>query len=480
MQKLFNSKWFKRISIGILAVAILIIPLITAAQMGGGISVPNFFKRVGNAINPTNSSWTLGSSGTPLANGYFTALTAGTLTISSTVSGDLSVGGVIKASAGTAAAPSITFTANPDTGFYYSADTMGVVINGTIVGSFTGSGVRATQFMNTAAAHVSILGMNADGATAYATKIGSNTALTTVGAKIVGFYNDGFVTEKAYIDKDGNMYLGGGAMIALTSNTAAYFAGNISNGASAIGVQIGNINALSTAGAKIVSFYSDNRTTEKAYVDYLGSFNAGAGTALLPAYSFVADPNTGIYSYGADQIGFTTNGVARASLDQTAFWNSTFYSFGAATITMKGQVADGASAVGVTLGSYVSQTTAGGKLLSVVNNTTEKAFIDKDGAFGSVLGAATIANAATTFAAQGNVMTVTGDAGGNTVATITAGVVGQRLTMKFVDALVTITDTDAATANTVNLSAAFTSTANDTMTIVFDGNKWFEVSRAIN
>jgi hypothetical protein len=94
--------------------------------------------------------------------------------------------------------------------------------------------------------------------------------------------------------------------------------------------------------------------------------------------------------------------------------------------------------------------------------------------------AKTLAAAATTMAITSNVVKVTGDAGGNTLATITGGVSGQLLTLIFVDALVTITDTAAATANTVNLSAAFTSAANATLSLVFDGNKWFETARSFN
>jgi len=92
----------------------------------------------------------------------------------------------------------------------------------------------------------------------------------------------------------------------------------------------------------------------------------------------------------------------------------------------------------------------------------------------------TVAAAATTFAIASNVVIVTGDAGGNTVATITGGAAGQVLVLIFVDALVTITDTAAATANTVNLSAAFTSAANTVLQLVHNGTKWLEVSRSVN
>lgn len=94
--------------------------------------------------------------------------------------------------------------------------------------------------------------------------------------------------------------------------------------------------------------------------------------------------------------------------------------------------------------------------------------------------AVTVAAAATTFAVTNNFVEVTGDAGANTVATITGGVSGQILTLLFVDGLVTITDTAAATADTVNLSAAFTSSAIDTLTLIYNGVKWIEIARSVN
>jgi len=84
------------------------------------------------------------------------------------------------------------------------------------------------------------------------------------------------------------------------------------------------------------------------------------------------------------------------------------------------------------------------------------------------------------FAVTSNNVDGTGDGGGNTVGTITGGVSGMELTLFFIDAFVTITDTDAATADTVNLSAAWTGSANDTLTLIFRGNKWFEKSRSVN
>jgi len=96
------------------------------------------------------------------------------------------------------------------------------------------------------------------------------------------------------------------------------------------------------------------------------------------------------------------------------------------------------------------------------------------------LTASTLAAAATAIAVTGEAMVITGDAGTNTVATITGGATGQTLILLFVDGLVTITDTDAHTANTVDLSAAFTSADDTTLTLLFDGTSWYELSRSVN
>ena len=93
---------------------------------------------------------------------------------------------------------------------------------------------------------------------------------------------------------------------------------------------------------------------------------------------------------------------------------------------------------------------------------------------------ATLGVGVTTFAVTSNVCVITGDGGGNTVATITGGVSGQLLTLIFGDALVTITDDATGNADTINLSGAFTSTADDTMQLVYNGTSWRETNRSVN
>lgn len=95
--------------------------------------------------------------------------------------------------------------------------------------------------------------------------------------------------------------------------------------------------------------------------------------------------------------------------------------------------------------------------------------------------ATTIPSGATTFEIRGDVMEVTAG-GACTIATVTGGYEGQELTLIFTDTNVTITDAAfvVGTPNTVNLSAAFTSTADDVMKLVYKNLSWFEVSRSTN
>lgn len=86
----------------------------------------------------------------------------------------------------------------------------------------------------------------------------------------------------------------------------------------------------------------------------------------------------------------------------------------------------------------------------------------------------------TTFAVTRNFVEVTGDGGGNTIATITGGIEGMKLTLLFVDGNVQITDDNTHAANSVDLSAAFTSADDTVLELVYDGTSWYEVSRSVN
>lgn len=106
--------------------------------------------------------------------------------------------------------------------------------------------------------------------------------------------------------------------------------------------------------------------------------------------------------------------------------------------------------------------------------------ISSTGMNGTPAQSVTLGAGSTTFATTSNVINLTGNGGGNTLATITGGINGGVLTIMFNDALITITDTDAHTANTIDLSAAFTSADDKILQLVYIASSWYEVSRSTN
>ncbi|MBI5071910.1 hypothetical protein HZB93_03415 [Candidatus Falkowbacteria bacterium] len=234
-----------------------------------------------------------------------------------TLTQNLTLGGVFKNADGSAAAPSYTFTNDPNTGFYSAgANNIGVAANGAMISYF----MATTNYTDSY------------------------------------FYSPRFIAPA-------------------TTNYPMTLTGRINDGASAVGVILNNAVTLSTAGAKIISVR--NNTAEKAAIGLNGEVMAGAGTVSLPSLSFLGDPNTGFYNT-ADVIKVAAGGASYGQMG-TDFRYDWILSNSAATLTLKGQVADGASAVGVTIGPYNTFSTAGSKIISFVNASTEKAYIDKDG-----------------------------------------------------------------------------------------------------
>ena len=69
-----------------------------------------------------------------------------------------------------------------------------------------------------------------------------------------------------------------------------------------------------SSGADQISIATDG--TERFRVDSAGQLKAvSLGTAAAPTFSFTGDPNTGIYSPSADQVAISTNGTGRLFVD---------------------------------------------------------------------------------------------------------------------------------------------------------------------
>jgi len=119
----------------------------------------------------------------------------------------------------------------------------------------------------------------------------------------------------------------------------------------------------------------------------------------------------------------------------------------------------------------------------VVNGTTADVSIAGDRVVGTGVQNETLGSGVTTFVASKKFIVMTGHVGTNTLATITGDMAfaGNEITILCVDGLVTITDTDAHTADTVDLAGGdFTSAADAVLKLLYDGTSWREVSRSIN
>lgn len=160
---------------------------------------------------------------------------------------------------GSVSAPSYTFRNDPDTGIYLiGANTMGFTQGGTLrftVGGTNISGTHLTPNVD--------ISQDLGGASLF----WRNCYLYTI------LSGDGSAVSPSYTFNS-------------DSNTGFYSAG-----ANTIGVSCGGVNVgtFSSAGLS-------------------GSFNFADGSAASPSFNFSADTNTGIYRVGADQIGFAVGG----------------------------------------------------------------------------------------------------------------------------------------------------------------------------
>jgi hypothetical protein len=263
-----------------------------------------------------------------------------------------------------------------------------------------------------------------------------------------------------------------------------YLAGRVADGASAIGIILDNKITLTTSGAKLVSIR--NNGVERTYIDYLGNHFAPDGTQALPSYSFASDTDTGIYSGGANNISFTTGGVVRCSIGTSVIYMyNPLYSAAGSSFSIYGRQLDNASSIGIILDNTVTLTQAGAKLLSIRNNTVEKAYIDKNGGFvtlgGMIQGrkGTDIASANNaTLTIDGNYFNVTGNTQINTLSA-TGVQAGTIITLQF-NSNPVVKHNTAGTGAPFYLSGGvdYNPSAGNTLTLVYDGTYWREISRS--
>jgi hypothetical protein len=167
---------------------------------------------------------------------------------------------------GTVGDPSATFTNNPTCGLYRAG-----------AGDIRLSHLGVDMAVLTTAL-LKLIGHCVDGASAVGITLDTVNELTTTGAKLLSVLNH--AVEKFYVDKDGAVSAGstvsaGNGLFAALTAVGATLLGNVADGASAVGVILDCVNALSTSGAKALSIR--NSGVEKAYIDKDGEVRGLGG-----------------------------------------------------------------------------------------------------------------------------------------------------------------------------------------------------------
>jgi len=169
----------------------------------------------------------------------------------------------------------------------------------------------------------------------------------------------------------------------------------------AVGVQLGSSTTLAVAGAKLAQF--KNNTTEKAFVAlngdfsgngaalgnnsatggqfglWLGATNAGTPSVSNYSISYFAGALSINADSGSSVFLRVANGTAGLEISGTTATLTVPVTTASTSLDLSGNMADGASAIGVKLRSNVAYANATSKLVSIQNDTTEKAYFNKDG-----------------------------------------------------------------------------------------------------
>jgi hypothetical protein len=184
---------------------------------------------------------------------------------------------------GTIKIDTITFT---DGGIDKSVSISGLVQNPTFTGNIT---VTGTVSGNTVRGQT-ISGVTITGTTAQFT---SGTFVSLTGTTLQG-------TTATYTT---------GSFTSLTGTTTSGTTANFVSGV--FSTQISGATVTGTT----ANFTSGNFTSISGGTHTITSGVFAAGTAANPSISFTSDPNTGIYSPGADQVAISTNGTGRLFVD---------------------------------------------------------------------------------------------------------------------------------------------------------------------
>lgn len=228
------------------------------------------------------------------------------------VTGVATFDGIAQHPSGSAAAPSITFTGDVNTGLYSpAADELAVTTAGAVrltvdgtgkvlVGTSTAlSNVYAISTVLTPALQVE--GNSGSAAAVAITRHTSAAANLLLQRGVTGtpVADTEAVGQLNFNGFDGTNYINAALIRAVVEGTPG------------TGSMPGRLSFQTTASGS-------STATERLRLDSAGQILAASlGTASLPVWSFTGDPNTGVYSPGADQLAMTTGGTARVTVAST-------------------------------------------------------------------------------------------------------------------------------------------------------------------
>lgn len=205
----------------------------------------------------------------------------------------------IYADIGSSAVPSISFSADPDTGIYRDgANAVGIAANGARVGQFSGVGLDMGTVLKI------FSGDGAIGAPSFAFSSDPDTGIYRNAANDMRLVAGGVINFALSVNGT-DARLQDGAV----ATPALFFLSDTDTGFSRPGANTINV---STGGVLAWQFGSGIATNR------LALYNPD-GTAAAPSYTFENDPDTGLYRDTANQIAIALAGVTAGQIAQGTF-----------------------------------------------------------------------------------------------------------------------------------------------------------------